>query len=347
MESEKIGKFIYKLRNENGISQESLAKELFVDRSLISKWENGKLSPDIKHINRLCKIFNVRIEELLSGERLNSNNNEELNNNLFDYLFKNDNKYKRMKTFLIILFLSFLLLTIVFLIYYFYQTYNSISIYKVSFGNDYISSSNGLLILTREDSYLKFENISNGADKIIFYYYDDNNIERILYEGNPNGLISDYYGYNSSINAKNFNDLKDKLYIKLDGNSLKINFVKLYSNTSLFQKNYDKLIEEEYNYENFSIPHKIMQYFNCSEATCSLKDDNIYYVYDIYSTNLHIYNDEINIIYNVQNCIFFNDVSENNFSINKSNKIKCFSNKCEREFEIYNYYYKKYIEKYI
>ena len=39
MDNELIGKHIKKLRIENNMSQEELASKLFVDRTLISKWE--------------------------------------------------------------------------------------------------------------------------------------------------------------------------------------------------------------------------------------------------------------------------------------------------------------------
>ncbi len=68
MDNELIGKHIKKLRIENNMSQEELASKLFVDRTLISKWENGKLIPETKNIVSLSKLFNTTIDELVNGE---------------------------------------------------------------------------------------------------------------------------------------------------------------------------------------------------------------------------------------------------------------------------------------
>ena len=41
MNNEKIGHFICKLRTEKKWTQEDLANKLFVDRTMVSKWERG------------------------------------------------------------------------------------------------------------------------------------------------------------------------------------------------------------------------------------------------------------------------------------------------------------------
>lgn len=43
MDPQKIGKFIYKLRTEKGLSQYKLAEMIPISRQAISKWERGVL----------------------------------------------------------------------------------------------------------------------------------------------------------------------------------------------------------------------------------------------------------------------------------------------------------------
>lgn len=70
MDLEKIGKFIAKKRQENNFTQESLAEELEISNRSISKWERGICLPEAENMTKLCKLFNISYNELLSGEDL-------------------------------------------------------------------------------------------------------------------------------------------------------------------------------------------------------------------------------------------------------------------------------------
>lgn len=70
MDLEKIGKFIANLRQENNYTQENLAEKLDISDRSISKWERGICLPDANNMTKLCKLFNVSYNELLSGEKL-------------------------------------------------------------------------------------------------------------------------------------------------------------------------------------------------------------------------------------------------------------------------------------
>ena len=67
MEQEKIGKFIKKIRVDNGLTQKDLADKLGVTYQAVSKWENGKNIPDIMILKQISKEFNVNIDDLLEG----------------------------------------------------------------------------------------------------------------------------------------------------------------------------------------------------------------------------------------------------------------------------------------
>lgn len=61
---------IQELRKKNNMSQEELAKKLYVSRAAISKWESGRGYPNIESLKNLSKIFSISIDELLSNEEL-------------------------------------------------------------------------------------------------------------------------------------------------------------------------------------------------------------------------------------------------------------------------------------
>ena len=80
MDQEKIGKFIKKLRKDNNLTQDELAKKLGVTYQAVSKWENGKSIPDIAILKTISELFNVNIDELLEG---NVKNKKKINKKIF------------------------------------------------------------------------------------------------------------------------------------------------------------------------------------------------------------------------------------------------------------------------
>lgn len=76
MNLEKIGKFIAKKRQEKGFTQESLAEELDISNRSVSKWERGICLPDSNNLAKLCKLFGMTYNELLSGEEFNKSEYE-------------------------------------------------------------------------------------------------------------------------------------------------------------------------------------------------------------------------------------------------------------------------------
>ncbi len=70
MNLEKTGSFIAKCRKEKALTQDKLAKKLFISEKTVSKWECGKGFPDSALILPLCEILEINANELLSGEKL-------------------------------------------------------------------------------------------------------------------------------------------------------------------------------------------------------------------------------------------------------------------------------------
>lgn len=68
MDCRKVGKLIYDLRRERGMTQKQLADALNISDKTISKWERGLGCPDVTLLRELSVILCVNIEKLLSGD---------------------------------------------------------------------------------------------------------------------------------------------------------------------------------------------------------------------------------------------------------------------------------------
>ena len=63
----KFGGNLKELRKIKKLSQEDLAERVGVSRQSVSKWETGDAYPEMNNILMLCKIFNCKINDLLSN----------------------------------------------------------------------------------------------------------------------------------------------------------------------------------------------------------------------------------------------------------------------------------------
>ncbi|MBQ9773263.1 MAG: helix-turn-helix domain-containing protein [Clostridia bacterium] len=84
----KIGKFIAECRKQNRLTQMQLAEKLNITDKAISKWETGKAMPDTSIMLALCEILGISVNELLSGEKINMENNNQKNEQLLLELSK-------------------------------------------------------------------------------------------------------------------------------------------------------------------------------------------------------------------------------------------------------------------
>lgn len=63
-----IAKRIKTLREEHGLTQDQLAKELNISRNAISNYENGVRRPDLDLVTKMCDIFNVTLDSFFKEE---------------------------------------------------------------------------------------------------------------------------------------------------------------------------------------------------------------------------------------------------------------------------------------
>lgn len=61
---------LQELRKKKKLTQEALAEAIFVSRTAVSKWEQGRGYPSIDSLKAIAKFFGVTIDELLSGDAL-------------------------------------------------------------------------------------------------------------------------------------------------------------------------------------------------------------------------------------------------------------------------------------
>ena len=95
MDQIKIGRFIAECRKKASLTQVQLAEKLGITDKAISKWERGVAMPDTSIMLVLCDILGISVNELLSGETINMENNNHKNEELLLQMAKEiENKNK-------------------------------------------------------------------------------------------------------------------------------------------------------------------------------------------------------------------------------------------------------------
>lgn len=64
MNLERIAHNIKLFREQNGWTQKELAERLTVSRSVIAKWENNSVTPDIASLIKLSNIFHITLDHI-------------------------------------------------------------------------------------------------------------------------------------------------------------------------------------------------------------------------------------------------------------------------------------------
>lgn len=168
MDQIKIGKFISSLRKEKGYTQEQLAEKLNVSNKSISRWENGNTMPDLSLIPKLCEILGISINELLSGERIESDEyQKKLEENIIinmDLLKKKINGFTKRFMFVVIGIFILLVIGLLALISYKELTYTKI----------YLDDDNVQISACEEKDYLGFTVSTKDETPFMFNsYYEE------------------------------------------------------------------------------------------------------------------------------------------------------------------------------
>ncbi|MBO4457800.1 MAG: helix-turn-helix transcriptional regulator [Butyrivibrio sp.] len=66
-----FGEQLRRAREEKGMTQQTLAEQLFVTRQAVSKWECGERYPDLITTKKISEVLDVSLDDLLSGKDMN------------------------------------------------------------------------------------------------------------------------------------------------------------------------------------------------------------------------------------------------------------------------------------
>lgn len=60
-----LEKKLVRLRKKEGMSQVDVSEKLDVSRQAVSRWEAGDSRPSTENLQALCKLYNVKLDDLL------------------------------------------------------------------------------------------------------------------------------------------------------------------------------------------------------------------------------------------------------------------------------------------
>lgn len=64
-----LGERLFELRKTKNLTQDEVAEKLNVTRQTVSKWETNQSSPDFDKIVPICELFEIGVEELITGKK--------------------------------------------------------------------------------------------------------------------------------------------------------------------------------------------------------------------------------------------------------------------------------------
>ncbi len=100
MDQKKTGKFIAECRKSANLTQMQLAEKLNITDRAVSKWETGKSLPDSSIMLELCSILKITVNDLLSGEVIQTDNyNKEMENKLIEMIKEKEESDRRLLLF--------------------------------------------------------------------------------------------------------------------------------------------------------------------------------------------------------------------------------------------------------
>lgn len=358
MEQEKIGKFIAELRKEKKMTQDDLAQALYIDRSIVSKWERGLYVPKYDIILKLSDLFEVTVNEIYYGERQNEENKNKVNQVTINIIKENK---KKVKTILVVSLCIIAILITSFFIYYFINTYNSIRVYTINGTSENFGVYDGIIVVSKEKSYIQLGNIetsNNVQIENIKLYYKKKNKEYMIFtnDGTPKLLVNSFK--NSEIfHYKDLKYIVNGLYLEINFDNDKKEIINLkvqkdFTNNNFFIQNHSKISNDELSNLNDDIPKYVKDNFIFveQEEKYYLKEINedvtiiqTYYINAKLYTVEEIYDDKtIYFEYFVPNDISY-DMGNNEMSTYVISDNKCTSEQCN--LDIINYFIDEYIRK--
>ena len=95
MDMAKMGTFLADLRKEQKLTQAELGEKLGVTNKTISRWETGSYMPPVEMLEELSRMYDLTINELLSGKKLSAEEYKEALSNSSFSLKEKQEFYKK------------------------------------------------------------------------------------------------------------------------------------------------------------------------------------------------------------------------------------------------------------
>lgn len=76
-----LEKKLVRLRKKEGMSQADVSEKLDVSRQAVSRWEAGDSRPSTENLQALCRLYNVKLDDLLSDEEISIGKTESIKQN--------------------------------------------------------------------------------------------------------------------------------------------------------------------------------------------------------------------------------------------------------------------------
>lgn len=181
----KSGEFLADLRKSKGLTQSELGELIGAGDKTISKWERGINVPDVIMLNKLAKVLDISIHEILNGKK------DDKIDPKFVKMYENKNVRYPVYLVFAVFFIIFIILLI-----YFCNNFDRFRMYRFdSMSNDYELTGNIYqagnhyeLIIDDFDVFdkVKYKDLEVYDYKMTFYANDKKifSISRMNFDGN-------------------------------------------------------------------------------------------------------------------------------------------------------------------
>ena len=357
MDQKKFGEFIRKLREERNLNQEQLGNEVHVHRTTVNKWEKGNALPLNDTLILLSNFFNVSVDELLAGERFNNKNKKDKNTDVVLNLL---NQQRNLNKYLKIIFLILIIVSFVFLSYYFFKNYNTLSVYGIRGEGEKYSIKDGILIISRNKSYLKLGTVvdkktnENLIADVDLYVEKKNGKKVSIFKSTSDMLITENNNFKEIYLDNSLKDEYDNFYVKVmyekHKEVINIKLTRYFKNEFIFSEpeetfeNFKKQNMHEYLIrKNFTYDKEFNQY--------SYEDDKVRIYYNLNDSYITVFDDtpnkercfEYNLLVNQLSLnLIYVDPEVEDYIINLK-KLKKLN---DEEYEIYSEFKENYLDVY-
>lgn len=291
--NEEIGKYIKELRKSHNLTQEELAKKINISRTGLSDIECGKMSVSYDRAIAIAKLFDESVFNIFNGGKIDVKNVDAVNKTVNE-ITNSAVKSTRSKyiNFITLLILFFIICIFGILAYYFFNSYNSVKVYKVQGESENFKTNIGLLMVSKENIYFSLsvnENRDIKINTLTLNKISDDKEELIVKVSNSNSLyLVDFYGYDEYFNYNDIVQSKNnyKLIVEYDKgkDEIFLDLTKEYENKRiLFDKKEPIVTNEEKPTRDIKIPKRILDEFEYDGDFYSIrkkyKNYNFFFAY--------------------------------------------------------------------